>query len=66
MKKTPKKTVRPLVLLFMILALLLCAAQGEGTDAKLTISSPEDAESFGRGGIRGISVESRPSPTYSP
>ena len=48
MKKTPKKTVRPLVLLLMILALLLCAAQGEGTDAKLTISSPEDAESFVR------------------
>ena len=48
MKKTQKKALRSLAVLFMILTLLLCASQGEETDARQTISSPEDAESFVR------------------
>lgn len=48
MKRTVKKNARTLAVFLMVLALLPCAAQGEGTGDMLSLSSPEEAESFVR------------------
>ena len=48
MKKTVKKSVRTFAVFLTVLALLLCAAQGEETGEALSLSSPEEAENFVR------------------
>ncbi len=48
MKRTMTTASRTLAVFLTVLALLMCAAHGEGTGAALSLSSPEDAEGFVR------------------
>ena len=48
MKRTMTTASRALAVFLTVLALLMCAAHGEGTGAALSLSSPEDAEGFVR------------------